>query len=168
MNPSAHDTTESVRTELVKHAGRIAQDVGFSRLAGELMMQLYLTPGHASLDDLAEARELSKAAVSTACTQLESLGLIVRVRLPADRRGYYRSADDIGSALRHGILKFARTKMTLLEADLKQADETLAGRKKEDPATKFLAGRIVRLRELNRRAARLLDHPLASWFTKLG
>jgi len=70
------------------------------------------------------------------------MGLIHRVRKAGDRKRYYRSADDIGSALRHGILKFARSKMSALETDLKLADESLAQLKK-DAGAKFLAGRVA-------------------------
>ena len=104
--------------------------------------------------------------MSLAAAQLERLGLIRRVRKPGDRKRYYQSADDIGSALRHGILKFARSKMALLETDLKQADETLSRRERE-PGAKFLAARVARLQQLNVRAGRLLDSPLAKLFAKL-
>jgi DNA-binding transcriptional regulator GbsR (MarR family) len=110
---------------------------------------------------------LSKAAVSLAAAQLERLGLVHRVRKAGDRKRYYRSADDIGTALRHGILKFVRTNMSVLETDLKLADESLAGLKK-DAGAKFLAGRVARLHQLNQRAGQLLDNPLLKLFAKLG
>ena len=157
----------AVKARLVASGGRLAQEFGFNRVAGEVLACLYLTPGEASLDALEEELRLSKAAVSLAAAQLERLGLVVRVRKPGDRKRYYRSADDVGSALRHGILKFARAKMAVLDADLEQADETLAVARKGEPE-KFLAGRVARLRDLNRRAERLLDNPLVKLFSKLG
>jgi DNA-binding transcriptional regulator GbsR (MarR family) len=157
----------ALKSRLVASGGRLAQEFGFNRVAGELLASLYLTPGEASLDALEQELGLSKAAVSLAAAQLERLGLIHRVRKARDRKRYYRSADDIGSALRHGILKFARSKMALLEADLMQASEALAARKKKTE-TKFLAARVERLRQLNRRAGRLLDNPLVKLFSKLG
>jgi DNA-binding transcriptional regulator GbsR (MarR family) len=105
--------------------------------------------------------------VSLASAQLERMGLIARVRKTGDRKRYYRSADDIASALRHGILKFARSRMSVLETDLKQADEALAELKKEAGA-KFLAARVARLHQLNQRAGRLLDNPLLKLFSRLG
>ena len=169
MAHSTETSTESaaVKARLVASGGRLAQEFGFNRVAGEGVACLYLTPGEASLDALEEELRLSKAAVSLAAAQLERLGLVVRVRKPGDRKRYYRSADDVGSALRHGILKFARAKMAVLDADLEQADETLAVARKGEPE-KFLAGRVARLRDLNRRAERLLDNPLVKLFSKLG
>ena len=157
----------AVKARLVASGGRLAQEFGFNRVAGEALACLYLTEEEASLDELERELQLSKAAVSLAAAQLERLGLIHRVRKAGDRKRYYRSADDIGSALRHGILKFARAKMSVLETDLKQADESLSGLKKE-AGTKFLAGRVARLRQLNQRAGRLLDNPLVKLFSKLG
>ena len=159
--------TAAIRSRLVASGGRLAQAFGVNRVAGEVLACLYLTDGAASLDALEGELHLSKAAVSLAAAQLERLGLIHRVRKAGDRKRYYRSADDIGSALRHGILKFARSKMAVLDADLEHADEVLAARKKEAGA-KFLAARVARMRELNRRAGRLLDNPLVKLFSKLG
>jgi len=168
MKPSIPNGTESaVKSRLVVSGGRLAQEFGFNRVAGEALACLYLTEGEASLDALEGELGLSKAAVSLAAAQLERMGLIHRVRKPGDRKRYYRSADDIASALRHGILKFARAKMSALETDLKQADEALAGVKK-DAAAKFLSGRVARLHQLNQRAGRLLDNPLVKLFSKLG
>lgn len=155
-----------IKSRLVASGGRLAQEFGFNRVAGEALACLYLTEGAASLDTLEQELKLSKAAVSQAAAQLERLGLIHRVRKAGDRKRYYRSADDIGSALRHGILKFARAKMAVLEADLMQADEALAGRKNEAGA-KFLSARVARLGQLNRRAGRLMDNPLMKLFSKL-
>ena len=168
MKPSLQNESEAatVKARLVASGGRLAQEFGFNRVAGEALACLYLTAGEASLDELETELGLSKAAVSLAAAQLERLGLIHRVRKPGDRKRYYQSADDIGSALRHGILKFARSKMALLETDLKQADETLSRREK-DPEAKFLAARVARLHQLNVRAGRLLDSPLAKLFAKL-
>ena len=166
LSPPEPDAA-AIQSRLVASGGRLAQEFGFNRVAGEVLASLYLTEGEASLDGLEAELGLSKAAVSLAAAQLERLGLIHRVRKPGDRKRYYRSADDIGSALRHGILKLARSKMAVLETDLGQADAALAGLKKE-AGTRFLAARVARLHHLNQRAGRLLDNPLLKLFSKLG
>jgi DNA-binding transcriptional regulator GbsR (MarR family) len=169
MPPSPPENNEAaaIQSRLVASGGRLAQEFGFNRVAGEVLACLYLTDGAASLDALESELHLSKAAVSLAAAQLERLGLVHRVRKAGDRKRYYRSADDIGSALRHGLLSVARAKMALLETDLKRADESLAGLKKGARA-RFLAARVGRMRELNRRAGRLLDHPLLKLLSNLG
>lgn len=169
MKPHLQNESDgaAVKARLVASGGRLAQEFGFNRVAGEVLACLYLTEGDASLDALERELGLSKAAVSLGAAQLARLGLIARVRRAGDRKRYYRSADDVGSALRHGILKFARAKMAALEMELSRADESLADLKKEAGA-KFLASRVARLHQLNRRAGRLLDHPLVNLFSKLG
>ncbi len=165
--PQNDGTSAVVKARLVAEGGRLAQEFGFNRVAGQVLAALYLTPGEASLDVLEAELRLSKAAVSLAAAQLERLGLIHRVRKAGDRRRYYRSADDVGSALRHGILKFARAKTVALDADLQAAEESLAGLKREAGA-RFLAARVKRVRDLNRQAERLLDNPLVKLLAKMG
>ena len=170
MNPDsgkAKKSAAAVKLRLVASGGRLAQEFGFNRVAGEVLASLYLTEGEASLDALEKELRLSKAAVSLAAAQLERLGLVARARKAGDRKRYYRSADDVASALRHGILKFARARMAVLETDLAEAEEALEGLPRE-AGTKFLAGRVARMRQLNRRAEKLLDNPLVKLFSKLG
>ena len=98
MIPSPNNEREAaaIQARLVAAGGRLAQEFGFNRVAGEVLACLYLTAGEASLDALEKALGLSKAAVSLAAAQLERLGLINRVRKAGDRKRYYQSADDIG------------------------------------------------------------------------
>ena len=128
MRASAPDSSGApvVKRRLVAAAGRLAQEFGFNRAAGEILGSLYLTDGPASLDELEAELGWSKAAVSLAAAQLERLGLAHRVRKPGDRKRYYRSADDIGTALRDGMLKFTSARMAGLATGLNQAAAALA------------------------------------------
>ncbi|MCO5045532.1 MAG: MarR family transcriptional regulator [Verrucomicrobia bacterium] len=159
--------TEKVKRRLVAAGGRLAHEFGFNRTAGEVLASLYLTNGEASLDELEAELHLSKAAVSLAATQLDRLGLVHRIRRPGDRKRYYRSADDIGTALQHGILKFASARMAALQTELQEAESLL----KQAVATggeAFLRRRVARLNQLNQRASRLIKNPLVKLFSKLG
>ncbi len=162
MDTLTANTNENtaVRARLVAQGGRLAQDFGFNRVAGEVLVCLYLTPGEASLDDLEAQLDLSKASVSLAAAQLERLGLVRRVRKAGDR-----NAEDFGKALRHGILTFARGKLAALGTELDEAEIELKQAPKGADA-KFLSARVRRLRDLNRRAARLVDNPLVNLFSK--
>ncbi len=167
MASKTSNSTAKVKAHLIETGGRLAQSFGFNRVAGQVLFSLYLTDGMSSLDVLEGELRLSKAAVSLACTQLERLGLIRRERREGDRKRYYRSADDIGTALRHGIVKFARAKVADFEMDLNRADDLLkiAG---NEPDVKFLAGRLARMHQLNGRGGQLLDNPLLKLFARLG
>lgn len=137
-------TAADVKAELVDAGGRFAQEFGFSRIAGQVLMLLYLTDGPASLDDLEAALALSKAAVSMACSQLESLGLVARVRFRGDRRRYYRSAENLSKALTVGIAGFVRTEVARLDTELRMAASALDG----GDGTAFLKRRVERLTRL--------------------
>lgn len=98
MKSSIPNETESatVKARLVASGGRLAQEFGFNRVAGEALACLYLTAGEASLDELETELGLSKAAVSLAAAQLERLGLIHRVRKPGTASGTTRARTTSG------------------------------------------------------------------------
>ena len=159
-SPSAASSdVQAIRHRLVEMGGRFAQDFGFSRVAGQVLVRLYLSPAECSLDALESDLGLSKAAVSVATRQLEQLGLIQRVWKRADRRRYYRTASDLATALQQGLFILLRSRMTSLEEELKRADATLKPAAK-DPDAAFLLARVQRAETLRGSLDRLLKSPL--------
>ena len=79
----------TVFTERLAIAGE--QD-GLPRIAGRIIGFLFVHEGAYSLDDLAEALQISKASVSTNARMLEDKGIVVRTSSPGDRRDYYEIA----------------------------------------------------------------------------
>ncbi|MEI8140394.1 MAG: MarR family transcriptional regulator [bacterium] len=160
-------TTAQVRKRLTEVGGRTAQDLGLGRIVGQILIHLYLTPGERSLEDIAKDLELSKAAVSIAARQLESLGLLRRSWKSGDRKTYYRTADDIATALHQGLLIMVRNKMSLLATELQQAETELktgdAGKESE-----FILGRVKRASKLRDTAMGLLENPLIKLLTRMG
>lgn len=65
------------------------------RVAGRLFGLLLVSDDARSLDELAERLGVSKASVSVNARLLEDKGVVERVSRQADRRDYYRIADDI-------------------------------------------------------------------------
>lgn len=78
--------------DFVELMGRQLEEEGMPRIAGRLMGALILNEDVASLDDLAEQLQVSKASVSSNARFLEGLGVAERVTLPGDRRDFYRLA----------------------------------------------------------------------------
>ena len=117
-----------MRIRLAEVGGGLSQELGFGRLGGQILMFLYLWDGDCALDQLCADLHLSKAAVSIAARQLESLGLLRRSWKSGDRKTYYRTADDIATALHQGLLILIRNKMGLLATELKQAETDLKTR----------------------------------------
>lgn len=157
---------EGVRKRLTEVGGRTAQDLGLGRIVGQILVHLYLSPGEQSLEDIARDLELSKPAISIAARQLESLGLLRRSWKAGDRKTYYRTADDIASALHQGLLMLLSNKMNLLAVELKQAESVL----KEPgcgPDADFMLGRVKRARKLRDTAMGILENPVIRLFAKM-
>src|ERR1035437_7780434 len=151
-------TIGDVRKRLTEVGGRTAQDLGLGRIVGQILIHLYLSPGECSLDDIAGGLELSKAAVSIAARQLESLGLLRRSWRKNDRKTYYRTADDIATALHQGLLILVRNKMGLLANELHQAEDELKQGRESDEAA-FMLGRVQRAKKLRDVAMAVLENP---------
>lgn len=152
-----------IRAGLVEAGGRVSQEFGLGRIVGQVLISLYLTDGEASLDELEQELGLSKAAVSMAARQLESLGFVVRVWKQGDRKSYYRTVDNIGSALRQGLLAMVRRKVESAGTELDAALHMLekhGGEAAADKNTRFLHSRVQRAKALRDRASQILDNPL--------
>ena len=106
------------RTRLVETGGRTSQDLGLGRIVGQVLVFLYLQPAECSLDTLEQELGLSKASVSVAARQLEALGLVSRVWVKGERKKYYRSAENIASALQQGLLSLVRQKVQFFGGEL--------------------------------------------------
>ena len=157
MNEST--AIQDVRRRLTEVGGRTAQDLGLGRVVGQILVHLYLMQAECSLDDLARDLGLSKAAVSIAARQLESLGLLRRSWKQGDRKTYYRTADDIASALHQGLLMLIRNKMGLLASELRDA-ETQLGQNGGDAESVFVLGRVRRAQKLRDTAMAVLENPV--------
>jgi DNA-binding transcriptional regulator GbsR (MarR family) len=146
--------------------GRIAQDIGLSRILGQILVHLYLQPEPQSLETIAANLGLSKAAISIAVRQLETLGLVHRVWVKGDRRNYYRTADNIGMALQKGLFSVLNQKIQILATELDAVSLILDQRpplSAEDEDADFLRQRIRRTQELRNRMDRLLNNRLVKW-----
>ena len=151
-----------VRQRLIEVAGRTTQDLGMGRIIGQVLGDIYMTEGDSSLDDIGRNLGLSKAAVSIAARQLESLGLLQRIWKKADRKNYYRIVDHLGVALRQGLLELVRGKMRTAGVELDRAEELLrqAGNGGNNSEIKFMQTRLNRARQLRQRATRIFNNPI--------
>lgn len=157
---------DQIRKQLTEVGGRTSQDLGLGRIVGQILVHLYLSPAECSLDDIARDLELSKAAISIAARQLESLGLLRRSWKAGDRKTYYRTADDIATALHQGLLMMVRTKMSLLATELQQAESLLKSAEAGSEA-EFILGRVKRAKKLRDTAMSLLENPLVKLLTRV-
>lgn len=158
-----------VRARLIELGGKTSQDLGVGRIMGQIVVHLYLHDGDASQDEICEELGLSKASVSIATRQLENLGAIRRTWRKGDRKVYYRSADNIATALQQGLIAFVGQRIQALASELDRAHETLEEERKSGAETedsKFVFSRIKRAKQLRDRAAGLLNSPILKFFMK--
>lgn len=153
------NNTEQVRDRLVRLAGAIAQDLGVGRITGQILVYLYLRPSACSLDAIEENLGLSKAAVSIAARQLEGLGLLKRVWKKGDRKSYYQTADNLGSALKQGMLDLMSRRLEMANGEFEQAIQELEAAKADADAL-FLEKRIKRAMVLSKRMSKIISSPL--------
>lgn len=78
----------------IEDVGVAAAGDGLPRIAGRLFGYLLLSPEPRSLDDIAEALQVSKGSVSADARLLLSHGWLRRVSFGGDRRDYYEMAPD--------------------------------------------------------------------------
>ncbi|HZC05777.1 MAG TPA: hypothetical protein VE338_09060 [Ktedonobacterales bacterium] len=86
-------TTE--QREFVENMGVFFGHYGLPRLVGRLMGLLMLADRPLTLDDMAQALLVSRAAVSTNIRIARTYEYAVRVGIPGDRRDYYRFSDSV-------------------------------------------------------------------------
>ena len=156
------------RTRLVETGGRTSQDLGLGRIVGQVLVYLYLQPKECSLDVLEQELGLSKASVSVAARQLETLGLVSRVWVKGERKKYYRSAENIASALQQGLLSLIRQKVEFFGGELDSSMGLLDGvaGQVETQDLEFLKQRVSRASKLQKRLHTILGNPLVRLLTK--
>jgi DNA-binding transcriptional regulator GbsR (MarR family) len=163
MNNIKHNNVvDDARSRLIEAGGRTAQELGLGRIVGQMLVYLYLTNGECSLDKISQGLELSKASVSIAARQLESMGLLHRSWKKGDRKNYFRTAENFETALRQGLMTFLFQKIRAVGLELNYVNELLedeAGKNDSDPDTHFVYGRVKRAKSLNDKITGLLDHP---------
>lgn len=163
------DSAEKIRTQLITTGGKTSQDLGAGRIVGQVLVYLYLQETECSLDTLGKELGLSKASVSIAARQLEQLGLLRKVWKSGDRKNYYKSADNIGSALQRGLLAVVRQKVQIFGSELDECLELVNQDSKGleiNAEMNFLYKRISRAKRLQARLDQILDNPIVSLLTR--
>ena len=169
MKTVPHNAVDEVRIRLIEVGGRTSQDLGLGRIVGQILVYLYLRDGECSLDQIGTDLGLSKAAVSIAARQLESLGLLRRSWKKGERKTYYRTASDMATALQQGLLAFINQKMQSVAGELDHVNAKLEEVVKNPDAGKdaeFVYSRVKRAKVLRDKVASLLDNPILKFFVK--
>ena len=164
MIEKTNESVSEAKSCLIKAAGWSTQDFGMGRIVGEVFAYIYLSRESASLDDVADGLELSKAAVSIATRQLDKLSLVRRIKTPGDRKTYYKTSDHFAASLQKGILELLRSKLKSIAVVLEQAESYLV-EADGHPDTVFVGEQITRAKRINGRIDKLINNPLVKLIT---
>lgn len=119
-------------TGFIEQLGLLLEAERFPRIAGRILGLLLVTPDILSLDEIADALDVTKPSISTNARLLEDRGVIERVSLPGDRRDHYRAAPDVTM----------RTLQARVQRMRRVRDVLLAGRKATRTAAKPVRDRF--------------------------
>ena len=164
-----NDSTHRIKSSLVETGGRTSQELGMGRIVGQVLVYLYLTEGDCSLDQIGRDLGLSKASASIGARQLEKLGLLKRCWKKGDRKNYYRTADNIETALRSGLISFVLQKIHAVGIELDKAGDQLAKANNppgENPETQFVQSRVTRAKKLRDATLSVLENPVLKFLIK--
>lgn len=107
--------------DFVERVGLHMEADGMPRSAGRIFGYMLLFEGPCSLDELADALQVSKASVSTNARLLEQVGLLERTIELGDRRDFYRMRPDAWERM----LLLARKRWEAMQSLLVQAESAL-------------------------------------------
>ena len=80
---------EKSTEQFIERMGQRFERDGLPRIAGRMLAYLLLSDRERSLDEMAEALQVSKASASTNARLLQRQGAVDRVTRPGDRKDYY-------------------------------------------------------------------------------
>jgi len=94
------DKITTGRRRFIEEMGDLIDEHGLPRMAGRVVGALLTcSPPHMSLDELADALQASKGAISMSTQLLLRLGIIDRISLAGHRRHYYQIRPRMGESL---------------------------------------------------------------------
>jgi DNA-binding transcriptional regulator GbsR (MarR family) len=105
----------SSNERFIERIGRFFEAEGAPRTAGRILGLMLLTPAELTLDEIAEALQVSKASISTNARRMEMVGVLERYSHPGDRRDFYRVPQDIAARLLERQLRRIRQLRELVE-----------------------------------------------------
>lgn len=101
--------------EFVEAMGRYFESLGIPRTGGRIIGLLLIADRPLSLDEMATALNVSRAAISTNARLGLASGMVERVTFPGDRRDYYVFSDNAWQRRLEIGIEASRTLRALIE-----------------------------------------------------
>jgi len=153
----AHNS-DHIREQFIDQVGEFAASLGLNRSVGQLYALLYMSPSPLSLDEMAEACDMSKGNASINLRELERWGAVRRVYVRGDRKDYYEPHRDVPqiviSRLREGLGR----RLAALDETLEEAERQVEQMGNDAERKKFYRERLKEVRKLRSSLGRVLDN----------
>lgn len=107
----------------IDRLGHYFEEQGTSRSAGQIFAWMLISEEPQSLDDLAEALQISKGSASLGTRMWETTGFIERVSIPGDRKTYYRVHPRVSERLTEAAIVKYRELVEILEEAIEQVGD---------------------------------------------
>ncbi|OPX79354.1 MAG: hypothetical protein A4E45_00632 [Methanosaeta sp. PtaB.Bin039] len=145
---------EQVREYMINACVQSARIAGYSDAVGVLRGVIMLALEPISMDDLVETTGYSKSTISSNMNLLETLGLVMRIVTPGDKKYRYLPVTD-ADTLRRAIMNRVKVEIHLLLQALEISEKTLVDA--NFPELEALQDRIVRMETFYRKAEQAID-----------
>jgi len=116
--------------EFIESMGLVYQADNLPRIAGRIIGLLMVTDDLFTLQELADALEVSRGSISTNTRLLEQFGMTERVARSGERQSYYRLTDDPYSKVMRGAGQRLRKARDIVNNALKKIPKTNKGAQK--------------------------------------
>ena len=157
----AREPLQAAKHEMIEAGGRTAESFGLNRLLGQIYMLLYMSHESKCLDQLVEALGVSKASVSIASRQLESLGGVRKIWVKGDRRDFYEAETDFRRLVQNGLMRELQKKLQSAEVQIDLCRDLLEDAAPSHPEeSTFLMERLEEAARYRNRIDGLLQNPL--------
>lgn len=143
---------DTVTAGFVDGIGAAAATSGvLGQLQGRIFALLYITPGHLSLDEIADELQTSKSNISTNIRGLVEWHLVRRISVEHSRKDHYEAATDFWVVMREIMERRFRWNLRQVLASVSETSRALetTGRPGSGAQTEkraFIAGRLEGMR----------------------
>ncbi|MDI6826161.1 MAG: hypothetical protein QMD36_03135 [Candidatus Aenigmarchaeota archaeon] len=95
---------EEIKEKIYSIFANIANSLGYSEVYGRIIACLLIHEGPVALNDIAKETGYSSSMVSLSVDFLENIGMVKRVKKPADKKLYLQSSGSLLDGLKKAVL----------------------------------------------------------------
>jgi DNA-binding transcriptional regulator GbsR (MarR family) len=136
-----------IKKDFTQGLSQISRFWGFPKGMGAIFAVLYLSPTPLSLDEIVQATDLTKGAISTEIRALARMGLVHRSSKLGDRKDYYEAETDFYAAIRSLLKERQNSEFDRAVRSVKETLEKMEENWVEDEEWQFVYERVQALQD---------------------